>query len=116
MSTIFSQIRDRKIPATFVYEDDAIFAIKDIMPQAKEHILIIPKKEIATMNDITDDDTLLLGKMMIAASKIAGDIGIAESGYRLVMNCNENAGQTVFQIHMHLLGGEILQSGFGGKQ
>lgn len=115
MSTIFSQIRDRKIPATFVYEDDEIFAIRDITPQAKEHILIIPKKEIPTMNDITDDDALLIGKMAITAGKIARDIGIAESGYRLVVNCNEDAGQTVFQIHMHLLGGGALQSGFGGK-
>lgn len=116
MSTIFSQIRDRKVPATFVYEDDEIFAIKDITPQAKEHILIIPKKEIPTLNDVSDSDALLLGKMVVAAGKIARTIGIAESGYRLVVNCNEDAGQTVFQVHMHLLGGESLRSGFGGKQ
>lgn len=113
MSTIFSQIRDKKIPAAFLYEDDDIFAIRDIMPQAKEHILIIPKKEIATLNDSTDDDILLLGKMIRVAGKIAGELGIAETGYRLVMNCNEDGGQTVFQLHMHLLGGEPLRGGFG---
>lgn len=113
MSTIFSQIRDKKIPAVFLYEDEDLFAIRDIMPQAKEHILIIPKKEIATLNDSTDEDTLLLGKMIRVAGKIATKLGIAETGYRLVMNCNGDGGQTVFQLHMHLLGGEPLRGGFG---
>lgn len=113
MSTIFSKIRDKEIPAEFLYEDEEIFAIKDIMPQANIHILIIPKKDIPTLNDITKSDTQLLGKMMIVASQLAQRFGIQDSGYRLVMNCNGDGGQTVFQLHLHLLGGEPLRGSFG---
>jgi histidine triad (HIT) family protein len=87
MSTIFSKIRDKEIPAEFLYEDEEIFAIKDIMPQANIHILIIPKKDIPTLNDITKSDTQLLGKMMLVASQLAQRFGIQDSGYRLVRNC-----------------------------
>ncbi len=113
MSTVFSKIRDKEIPADFLYEDEEVFAIKDIMPQANIHILIIPKKDIATLNDIAESDTLLLGKMMFVASRLAQQFGIQESGYRLVMNCNSDGGQTVFQLHLHLLGGEPLRGSFG---
>jgi len=113
MSTIFSKIRDKEIPAEFLYEDEEIFAIKDIMPQANIHILIIPKKDIPTLNDITKSDTQLLGKMMLVASQLAQRFGIQDSGYRLVMNCNGDGGQTVFQLHLHLLGGEPLLGSFG---
>ncbi|HRE59447.1 MAG TPA: histidine triad nucleotide-binding protein [Candidatus Kapabacteria bacterium] len=113
MSTIFSKIRDKEIPAEFLYEDEEIFAIKDIMPQANIHILIIPKKDIPTLNDITKSDTQLLGKMMFVASQLAQRFGIQDSGYRLVMNCNGDGGQTVFQLHLHLLGGEPLRGSFG---
>lgn len=113
MSTIFSKIRDKEIPAEFLYEDEEIFAIKDIMPQANIHILIIPKKDIPTLNDITKSDTQLLGKMMLVASQLAQHFGIQDSGYRLVMNCNGDGGQTVFQLHLHLLGGEPLRGSFG---
>ncbi len=113
MSTVFSKIRDKEIPADFLYEDEEIFAIKDIMPQANIHILIIPKKDIATLNDMVESDTLLLGKMMLVASQLAKKFGIQESGYRLVMNCNGDGGQTVFQLHLHLLGGEPLRGSFG---
>jgi len=102
MSTIFSKIRDKEIPAEFLYEDEEIFAIKDIMPQANIHILIIPKKDIPTLNDITKSDTQLLGKVMLVASQLAQRFGIQDSGYRLVMNCNGDGGQTVFQLHLHL--------------
>jgi histidine triad (HIT) family protein len=113
MSTIFSKIRDKEIPAEFLYEDEEIFAIKDIMPQANIHILIIPKKDIPTLNDVTKSDTQLLGKMMLVASQLAQRFGIQDSGYRLVMNCNGDGGQTVFQLHLHLLGGEPLRGSFG---
>ncbi len=113
MSTIFSKIRDKEIPVEFLYEDEEIFAIKDIMPQANIHILIIPKKDIPTLNDITKSDTQLLGKMMLVASQLAQRFGIQDSGYRLVMNCNGDGGQTVFQLHLHLLGGEPLRGSFG---
>lgn len=113
MSTVFSKIRDKEIPAEFLYDDDEVFAIRDIMPQANVHILIIPKKDIPTLNDITEYDTHLLGKMMLVASRLAQRFGIQESGYRLVMNCNGDGGQTVFQLHLHLLGGEPLRGSFG---
>lgn len=108
MSTIFTKIINREIPSTIVYEDDLVAAFRDIAPQAKEHILIVPKKEIATVNDVTPEDEAALGRLFIAAAKIAQELGIAESGYRLSVNCNKDAGQEVFHIHMHLLGGEKL--------
>lgn len=107
--TIFSKIIKREIPAEIHYEDDEILAFNDINPQAPVHILIIPKKQIPTVNDADDNDALLLGKLFLAAKKIAKEKGIEKDGYRLVVNCNEGAGQTVFHIHMHLLGGRRLQ-------
>lgn len=106
--TIFSKIIKREIPAEILYEDDEVLAFSDVNPQAPEHFLVIPKKEIPTVNDIQPDDAQLVGKLVLAAQKLARDKGIAEDGYRLVMNCNEQAGQTVFHIHLHVLGGRSM--------
>ncbi len=103
--TIFSKIIKKEIPADIVYEDNEILAFKDIAPQAPVHILIIPKKEIPTANDIEEEDQSLVGKMFLVAKQLAKKFGIAESGYRLVINCNKDAGQAVFHLHLHLLGG-----------
>lgn len=108
MSTIFKKIIDKEIPAKIVYEDDEILAFEDISPVAPIHILIIPKIEIKTLNNLEDADALIMGKLILAAKKIATQNGIAEEGYRLVFNCNENGGQTVFHIHCHLIGGRVL--------
>ncbi len=108
MSTVFSKIIAKAIPADIVYEDELVLAFRDIAPQAPAHILIIPKKEIATVNDITAADEAALGRMFLAAAKIAKDEGIAADGYRLIVNCNEHGGQEVFHLHMHLLGGRRL--------
>lgn len=106
--TIFAKIINREISADIVYEDDLCLAFKDINPQAPHHVLIIPKKEIPTINDIQEDDRELVGHLFIAAQKVAKELGIADDGYRVVMNCNEQAGQSVFHIHLHLLGGKPL--------
>ena len=108
MSSIFSKIIAREIPADIVYEDDLALAFRDIAPLAPVHVLIIPKREIATANDVTADDEAALGRMMTVAAKIAADEGIAADGYRLIVNCNEHGGQEVFHLHMHLLGGRSL--------
>lgn len=108
MSTIFKKIIDKEIPADIVYEDDLVLAFNDINPQAPTHILIIPKKEIATVNDATADDEQRLGRLFTVAAKIAQERGIDESGYRLMVNVNKDGGQEVFHLHMHLLGGRPL--------
>tara|TARA_B110000438_G_scaffold219598_1_gene212564 strand:- start:1081 stop:1422 length:342 start_codon:yes stop_codon:yes gene_type:complete len=108
MSTIFNQIINKKIDADIVFEDELSIAFKDLNPQAPEHILIIPKKEIRTVNDIEESDKILIGHLFIVAKKIARKNNIHKSGYRIVFNCNEDAGQSVFHIHMHLLGGRKL--------
>lgn len=108
MSTIFSRIIAREIPADIVYEDELVLAFRDIAPQAPVHILIIPKKEIATVNDVSAEDEQALGRLFKVAARIASDEGIAENGYRLIVNCNEDGGQEVFHIHMHILGGRRL--------
>lgn len=108
MSTIFSKIINKEIPSDIVYQDDEITAFKDISPQAPVHILIVPNKEIPTVDDVTEEDAALLGKLFIVARQIARDQGIAENGYRLIINCREHGGQEVFHLHMHLLGGQNL--------
>ena len=108
MSTIFSKIIAKEIPADIVYEDDLVLAFRDISPQAPVHILIIPKKEIPTVNDITPDDEMALGRLFTVAAKIAREQNIADSGYRLIVNCNEDGGQEVFHLHMHIVGGHKL--------
>tara|TARA_B100001996_G_C18574597_1_gene559811 strand:- start:652 stop:993 length:342 start_codon:yes stop_codon:yes gene_type:complete len=108
MSTIFKKIIDKEIDADIIYEDKNILCFKDISAKAPIHLLIIPKKEIKTINDIEEDDKVLIGEMFIAAKKIAEKLQIKEKGYRLVFNCNEDGGQTVFHLHMHLLAGRKL--------
>ncbi|MGB9771518.1 MAG: histidine triad nucleotide-binding protein [Candidatus Kapaibacteriota bacterium] len=103
--TIFSKIIRKEIPSDIVYEDDEIIAFKDIAPQAPIHILIIPKKEIPTANDISEEDAPLIGKLFLVAKKLAKDFQVDKSGYRLVINCNKDAGQAVYHLHLHLLGG-----------
>jgi histidine triad (HIT) family protein len=101
---IFLKIVERKIPATIVYEDEHCVAFRDVNPQAPTHVLIIPRKVIATHDDVTEADAELLGRLHLAAVKIAKQLGLQE-GYRLVINCRDRAGQTVPHLHMHLLGG-----------
>ncbi len=108
MSTIFSKIIAKEIPAEIVWEDDEILAFKDVNPQAPVHILIIPKIEIPTANDLDESHDKLMGKMIRMASSIAKNEGIAESGYRLIINCNQEGGQSVYHIHIHLIGGKQL--------
>ncbi len=108
MSSIFSKIIAREIPADIVYEDELVLAFRDIAPQAPVHILIIPKREIATANDVTLADEAALGRLVLVAARIAAAEGIAKDGYRLIINCNEHGGQEVFHLHMHLLGGRNL--------
>lgn len=108
MSTIFGKIVRKEIPADIVYEDEDVLAFNDLAPQAPIHVLIIPKKEIATINHIEADDAELMGKLFLAAQKIAKKLGVADDGYRLVFNCNEDGGQTVYHIHMHFLAGRAL--------
>ena len=109
MSTIFSKIISREIPADIVFESDSILAFKDIHPQAPVHILIIPKIEIPKVTDINaSKHSHLLGEMIDTANKIAKDLGIAKDGFRLVFNCGENGGQEVYHLHLHLLGGRKM--------
>jgi histidine triad (HIT) family protein len=105
---LFCKIRDDEIPCDKVYEDDDVIAFRDVNPQAPTHILIVPNKHISTVNDLGEEDVGIVGSMLHAAKEIAAAEDIAEDGYRLVMNCNAKAGQTVFHIHLHLLGGRML--------
>jgi len=105
---LFCRILEGDIPADIVYESDTAIAFRDINPQAPTHVVIIPRKHIATINDIVADDHAIVGSLYTAASAIARDEGFSEEGYRVVMNCNKAAGQTVFHIHLHLLGGRVL--------
>ncbi|MDN7124242.1 histidine triad nucleotide-binding protein [Pseudidiomarina terrestris] len=106
--TIFDKIIRNEIPADIVYEDDISLAFKDVNPQAPVHLLIIPKKRIATVNDIQEDERELVGHLFVVARKIAVQHGFAKDGYRLVMNCNDDGGQSVYHIHLHLLAGQTL--------
>ncbi|MBN1154112.1 histidine triad nucleotide-binding protein [candidate division KSB1 bacterium] len=105
---IFCKIARKEIPAECVYESELIIAFHDIRPQAPFHILIIPRKHIATIDDIEVEDKLLIGDLFIVAKEIARELGLHASGYRLVFNCGRNAGQEVYHIHLHLLGGRKL--------
>ncbi|AJQ99535.1 purine nucleoside phosphoramidase [Hafnia paralvei ATCC 29927] len=106
--TIFSKIIRREIPSDIVYQDDLVTAFRDISPQAPSHILIIPNQLIPTVNDVKPEHEAALGRMITVAAKIAQQEGISEDGYRLIINCNRHAGQEVYHIHMHLLGGRAL--------
>ncbi len=105
---IFCKIATGEIPATKVLETDDVVVFRDLNPQAPTHLLAIPRRHIATINDLRDEDAELVGKLYLAAKQVAADEGIAESGYRTVMNCGEGAGQTVFHIHLHILGGRPM--------
>ncbi len=106
--TIFHRIMRREIPADIVYEDDDVVAFRDIAPQAPVHVLFVPKRDYATINDVPEDDAAVIGRLATAAARYAKREGFAEDGYRIVMNCNADGGQTVFQIHLHLLAGAPL--------
>jgi histidine triad (HIT) family protein len=105
---LFCKIGAGEIPADIVHETDEVVAFRDINPQAPTHALIMPKRHIASINDLQEGDAVIVGKLFLAAKEIARDEGFAEPGYRVVMNCNAAAGQTVFHIHLHLLGGRDL--------
>jgi len=106
--TIFSKIVRREIPADIVYEDDEVLAFRDLNPQAPVHVLFIPKQPLATLNDATAGDAELLGKLLLATAAYAKQEGFAEQGYRTVINANEDGGQTVYHLHVHLLAGRRM--------
>ncbi len=106
--TIFSKIIRGEIPADILYQDDLVTAFEDIQPQAPTHVLLVPNKLIPTVNDVTPDDEVRLGRLFVVAAKLAKEAGIDESGYRLIVNCKDHGGQEVYHIHMHLLGGRRL--------
>jgi len=106
---LFCRIARREVDAGVVFEDDAVLAFRDINPQAPVHVLIIPKQHVATVNDLRDEHAELLSRLFLTAAKIARDHDVADEGYRLVVNCQEGAGQSVFHLHMHLLGGRTFR-------
>jgi histidine triad (HIT) family protein len=105
---LFCKIVEGNLSADIVYENDSLIAFRDINPKAPTHILLIPRRHVATMNDLQDGDETLAGELFLTAARIAADEGLAEDGYRVVMNCNEAAGQSVFHIHLHLMGGRTM--------
>ncbi|HIG40118.1 MAG: histidine triad nucleotide-binding protein [bacterium] len=107
---LFCKIANRDIPSEIVYEDDHVVAFKDITPAAPVHTLIIPKKHISTINDIEIEDQPLVGHMILTAKQLAAENNLSEPGFRLIMNCNSEGGQTIFHIHLHLLGGRQLRA------
>lgn len=120
MPTIFSRIIEGDLPADIVYRDDLVTCFRDINPLAPTHVLIVPNREIATVNDFEDADAHLAGHMLLVARRIAREEGIAESGYRLIINCNRDGGQEVMHVHLHLIGGRrmgpmaVREQGTGG--
>ncbi|MCB0117110.1 MAG: purine nucleoside phosphoramidase [Caldilineaceae bacterium] len=106
--TIFSKIIRKEIPSQMVYQDELVTAFRDISPQAPVHILIIPNKVIPTVNDVSQEDEITLGRLFTVAAKLAEQEGVAEDGYRLLINCNRHGGQEVYHLHMHLMGGRPL--------
>ncbi|MFQ5645291.1 MAG: histidine triad nucleotide-binding protein [Thiogranum sp.] len=105
---LFCKMVSGEIAPDTVYEDDDVLAFRDINPQAPTHVLVVPKQYVSTINDLDADSAALVGRMMLAAARIARQEGFAEQGYRTVMNCNAHGGQTVFHIHLHLLGGRVM--------
>jgi histidine triad (HIT) family protein len=108
MACLFCKIVAGDIPATRVHEDDELLAFEDIKPEAPVHVLIVPKRHVATLNELDSDDDRMVGSMIRLAARIAKDRGVDNDGYRTVFNCNSHAGQTVFHIHLHLLAGRRL--------
>ncbi|NKN31927.1 histidine triad nucleotide-binding protein [Marichromatium bheemlicum] len=107
--TIFGKIARGEVEADIVYEDEDVVAFRDLNPQAPTHLLVIPRKPIRTLSEAGPEDAELLGKLLLAAAKVAEQAGITKGGYRTVINCNAGAGQTVFHLHLHVLGGRALQ-------
>lgn len=107
---IFCKILKKEIPSTMIYEDDKVYAFNDIHPEAPVHVLIIPKLHISTLNDVNVDNAYLISHVYLVAKDIAKKLGIDKTGYRIISNCGGDAGQTVFHIHFHLLGGEKLNT------
>ena len=108
MACLFCRIAANELPHRRVYEDDAVVAFEDIQPQAPVHLLVIPRRHIATLNDVTSGDDALLGRLHRVAAELATSRGIASQGYRCVLNCNAGAGQSVFHLHLHVLGGRPM--------
>ena len=108
MNCLFCKIIAGEIPASTIYEDEQLIVFKDINPQAPMHVLIVPRRHVATLNDLSGTDDALVGEMVRRAASIASEQGYAQRGYRTVFNCNADAGQTVFHIHLHVLGGRPL--------
>jgi histidine triad (HIT) family protein len=106
--TIFGRIATGEVPADILYQDEHLVAFRDLGPQAPTHVLIIPRKPIPTINDLEEADVELAGRLLLAAARIARQLGISEAGYRVVINCNADGGQTVFHLHLHLLGGRPM--------
>jgi histidine triad (HIT) family protein len=115
MATLFERIVGGELPADILYQDAQITAFRDIHPRAPVHILIVPNQPIPTANDIADADAPLLGRMLLVARDLARQQGIAEDGYRLIINCNRNGGQEVYHLHLHLLGGAPLGAMVGAR-
>ncbi|MDX1431475.1 MAG: histidine triad nucleotide-binding protein [Gammaproteobacteria bacterium] len=108
MSTIFSKIIKGEAPADIVYRDDRVTCFRDINPAAPVHILVVPNEEIPTLNDLEEADESLVGRMVVVAARLAREAGIADDGYRLIINCNRDGGQVVFHLHLHLVGGRPM--------
>lgn len=108
MNCLFCRIVNGEVPANIIYQDEDIIAFDDIYPKAPQHKLIIPRKHIATINDLFIEDMSLMGKMTLVAQKLAKDLNIADSGYRISINCNKDGGQMVYHLHMHLMGGKPI--------
>jgi histidine triad (HIT) family protein len=108
MSCLFCAILAHEAPARILYEDERVAVIEDVNPQAPTHVLVLPRKHIATLNDLRPEDDALVGEMVRRAAAVAAERGIAAPGYRTVFNCNRQAGQTVFHMHLHLIGGRPL--------
>lgn len=108
MPTLFTRIVNREIPARIVYEDDRVIAFEDIAPKAPTHVLVVPKKEVASLDALSDDDEGLMGHLMLVIGRVARDLGVATSGYRVVVNTGADGGQSVDHIHFHLLAGRPL--------
>ena len=109
MECLFCKIANKTLSTSIIYEDDDLLAFNDLHPQAPLHQLIIPKKHIATLNDLKPEDTLLMGKIILIAKKLAEDQKVSENGYRTVFNCNRQGGQDIYHIHLHLLAGRAMQ-------
>lgn len=112
---IFCDIVAGDVPAGHVFENEHVVGFNDLHPQAPVHVLFVPRRHIATVNDLADEDAALAGQLLLAARRFAASEGFAEDGYRLIMNCNRQGGQTVYHMHLHLLAGAAMPTGFGAR-